>query len=54
MIWDFPLTHLPLGKMATILYISVYIFTNEKFCILIQFSPKFVPMGPVDNNPAFV
>ena len=27
---------------------------NEKFCILIQISLKFVPKGPIDNNPAFV
>ena len=26
-----------------------YIFANEKFCILI--SLKFVPKGPIDNNP---
>ena len=27
---------------------------NEKFCILIKISLKFVPKGPVDNNPALV
>ena len=27
---------------------------NEKFCILIEISPKFVPNGPIDNNPALV
>ena len=29
------------------------IFVNEKFCILIKIS-KFVPNGPIDNNPALV
>ena len=29
-------------------------FMNEKFCILIQISRKFVPKGPIDNNPALV
>ena len=31
-----------------------YIFLNEKFCILIKISLKFVPKGPIDNNPALV
>ena len=30
------------------------IFVNEKFCILIKISLKFVPEGPIDNNPALV
>ena len=30
------------------------IFMNEKFCILIQISLKFVVKGPVDNMPALV
>ena len=30
------------------------IFVNEKFCILIKISPKFVAKGPIDNNPALV
>ena len=30
------------------------IFVNEKFCILIQISMKFVPKGPIDNKAAFV
>ena len=30
------------------------IFVNEKFCILIKISLKFVPKGPIDNNPALV
>ena len=28
------------------------IFLNEKCCILIEISPKFVPKGSIDNNPA--
>ena len=37
------LTHLPLDKMAAI---SQMIFSvNEKFCILIKISFKFVPKG---------
>ena len=27
------------------------IFVNKKFCILIKISLKFVPKGPIDNNP---
>ena len=30
------------------------IFVNEKFCILIKISLKFVPWGPIDNNTALV
>ena len=30
------------------------IFMNEKLCILIKISLKFVPKGPIDNNPAQV
>ena len=30
------------------------IFGNEKFCILIEISLKFIPKGPIDNNPALV
>ena len=30
------------------------IFFNEQFCILIKISLKFVPKGPIDNNPALV
>ena len=30
------------------------IFVNEKFCILIKISLKFVPKGPIDNNPVLV
>ena len=29
-------------------------FVNEKFCILIEISLKFVPKGPINNNPALV
>ena len=30
------------------------IFVNEKFCIFIKISLKFVPKGPIDNNLALV
>ena len=30
------------------------IFVNEKFCILIKISLKFVPKVPIDNNTALV
>ena len=42
--------------MAAILADNVFkcIFVNEKFCILIKISLKFVPKGPIDNNPALV
>ena len=30
------------------------IFMNEKFCISIQISLKFIPRGPSDNNSALV
>ena len=30
------------------------IIVNEKFCIFITISLKFVPKGPIDNNPALV
>ena len=30
------------------------IFVNDKFCILIKISPKFVPKCPIDNTPAQV
>ena len=29
-------------------------FLDEKFCILIKISLKFVPNGPIHNNPALV
>ena len=31
-----------------------YIFVDEKFCILINISLKFVPKGPMKNIPALV
>ena len=30
------------------------IFVNEKFCILVEISLKFVSYGPIDNNTGFV
>ena len=29
-------------------------FHNEKFCIFIKISLKFILKGPIDNNPALV
>ena len=29
-------------------------FVNQKFCILIKISSKFVSKGPINNNPAFI
>ena len=42
--------------MAAILVENILrcIFVNEKFGILIRISPKFVPKGPINNNPAWV
>ena len=34
--------------------IFICIFMNGKFCILLKISLKFVPKGPIDNNPALV
>ena len=46
----------PLDKMAAILADDIFncIFLNEKFCISIEISMKFVPKGPIDNNQALV
>ena len=49
------LTHLPLDRMAAILTdIFKCNFLNEKFCILIEISLKFVPSGLIDNKLALV
>ena len=50
------LTHLPRDKMAAILADDIFkcIFVNEKFCMLIKISMKFVPEGPIDNDQALV
>ena len=42
--------------MAAILADDIFkcIFMNEKFFILIQIPLKFVPKGPIDNDPALV
>ena len=50
-------THLPLNKLAAIsqtIFPDHEFFVNEKLCILIKISPKFVPEGPIDNNPALI
>ena len=40
----------PPEKMAAIFEDNIFrcISMNEKFCILIKISPKFVPKGPID------
>ena len=45
-----------MDKMAAILADNIFkrIFLNENDKILIQISLKFVPKGPIDNNPALV
>ena len=35
------------------LYFSDDIFVNEKCCILIEITLKFITKGPIDNNTAF-
>ena len=46
----------PLDKLASISQTTYFkcIFINEKFCISIQISLKFVPKRPIDNKPALV
>ena len=50
------LPHLPMEINARHFADDIFwcIFVNEKFCILIKFSLKFVPNGPIDNNPALL
>ena len=54
-IWDL-FNSSPSDKMATILADNIFtrIVLNEYITISIQISLKFVPKGPVDNNPALV
>ena len=46
----------PLNKMAAGSADNIFkcIFMNEKFCISIQVSLKFVPQGPINNKSALV
>ena len=44
----------PLDKMASISQIIKCIYMYDKYCILINISLKFVPKGPIDNNPVLV
>ena len=50
------LTHLPPGGNDRHFTDNIFrcILVNEKFCILIKISLKFVPKGPIDNNPALI
>ena len=45
-----------MGKMTAILADNIFrcIFVNEKLCILIKNSLKFVPKIAIDNDPALV
>ena len=49
-------THLPPGQNGHHFEdgIFTHIVVNDQFCILIIKSLKFVPKGPIDNNPALV
>ena len=50
------LTHIPPGQNGRHFTNDIFrcIFKNEKFCIFIQISLKFVPKGPIDINPVLV
>ena len=50
------LTHPTLDKNGRHFADDIFksILLNEKFCMLIKISLKFVPMIPIDNNPASV
>ena len=50
------LTRLPWYKMDAIFADDIFkrLYTNEKFCISIRISLKFVPKGPIDNKSALV
>ena len=48
-------THWGRGELAAFTDdIFKYIFMNEKFCILIQISMKFVSKGRIDNKTALL
>ena len=46
------LTYLPMDNFADDIFRCI--FVNENFCILINIALKFVPKGPIDNNPALL
>ena len=48
------LNHLPLDKMVTILQVTFSYAFSEKVQFFTKISLKFVPKGPIDNNPALV
>ena len=41
-------------RQAVIQTQTQIIFMSENFCILIKISLKFIPKGPINNNPALV
>ena len=51
--WFYPS---PIGQNGRLFADDIFkrIFVNEKFCILIEISIKFVPKGQIDNNTALV
>ena len=50
------LTHFPMDKNCHHFADGIFqcIPVNEKFHILIKISLKYVPEGPIDNNPTLV
>ena len=50
----FHLNHLTLTNCRPFRRRCFQIFVNERFCIVIRISMKFVPKGPIDNKPALV
>ena len=34
--------------------IFIFIFIDDKFCVLVELSVKFLPNGPIDNDSALV
>ena len=50
------LTHLPMDKMAAAFADDIFkcIFMDEKFCISIWISLKYVPKCPIDNEATLV
>ena len=55
-LWHVPINSSPPGQNGRYFVDNILrcIFVNEKFCILIKISLKFVPKCPIDNNPALV
>ena len=52
--WFFVNSPPPDKMVATAQMIIKTIFVNDFFFVLIKISLKFVPKGPINNNPALV